>query len=305
MRLCCTILLYFAALSSIQKPNRNGEKDETTPKDHPTQTITFVDNRASQTEAHAAQQQSPNWFATSAPAEWALFIAGGVGVIIALRTLRAINRQVGEMNQQGQLMFDQIKAMREQVTEMSVQTDILRQSVAVADKSTDAAMLNAQAVINAERPWLLIEYEWRKIDKLEGYVFYAVNKGETPAEIIEAHFKPEILNCIPDNLPIPPPTLNAPIFIPRRGDNLIVQTEQWPLNPAPIHPDDWATNVGKGEEVMNAEAYPYFFGVIVYRDLLRPIGDVAGLHRTRCCFVYNPFLKTIIPTGPSEYREKT
>ncbi|MGB7148892.1 MAG: hypothetical protein WBD45_07040, partial [Terriglobales bacterium] len=188
-------------------------------------------------------------------------------------------------------------------TRRSVQA--IRESLPHQEATAKAALLNAQAVINAERPWILIEYEWRKVEGLEGYLFFAVNKGKTPADIVEANFESVILNCIPDDLPLPPPTMNSPIFIPRRGDNLIVQGETWYLNQVPIHPESWIRNQMKLDEVMEAKAFPYFFGEIVYRDAIRPKGDEEGLHLTRCCFSYDAFMKLIRPTGPQEYRHKT
>jgi hypothetical protein len=191
-----------------------------------------------------------------------------------------------------------------QARETAKATKAMRDSLPLQKNAADAALLNAKAVINAERPWILVEYEWQKIEDLEGYLFFAVNKGKTPGEIVEAHFKPEILDNIPDKLALPPPSLNAPIFIPRRGDNLIVHNETWNLNPVPIHPESWINNEMKRDDVMNDTSFAYFFVDIVYRDLLRPKDDPEGIHHTRCCFVYDAFQKTIRPTGPSEYRHK-
>src|SRR5208282_2945357 len=118
MRVCIVMLLCCVAVGPIQKPNGNGDQDKAASQNQPAQTITFIDNRTPQVEGRGTEQKSPNWLATSAPAEWALFIAGGIGVIIALRTLKAINRQVCEMNQQREVMFGQMRAMHEQITEM-------------------------------------------------------------------------------------------------------------------------------------------------------------------------------------------
>lgn len=160
MRFCLVILLHCIAFGPIQKPNGNGETDKAAIKNQPAQTITFVDNRAPQAEGRGTRQNSPNWLATSAPAEWALFVAGGVGVIIALRTLKAINRQVGEMAQQREVMFGQMRAMHEQVTQMSAQTAILDKSVAVAKESADAAKVSADIAAGVAIPTV-------KVDKFE------------------------------------------------------------------------------------------------------------------------------------------
>jgi hypothetical protein len=170
-------------------------------------------------------------------------------------------------------------------------------------KAAEAALLNAKAVINAERPWMLVEYEWQKVEKLEGIGFYAINKGETPAEIVEAYFESQILPYISDNLPVPP-NYKSPIFIPRRGDNLIVKEEKWGLNPVPIHPESWIDNCMKRDAVESAREFVYFYGVIVYRDMLHESTAESGLHYTRFCFCYDVFMKALLPTGPQDYRQK-
>jgi hypothetical protein len=216
------------------------------------------------------QQKASNrvdWFWPPEWANWALVIVGIWAACIAIGTLKQIRAE----------------------TEHS-------------GKLAKAALLHAQAVINAERPWMLVEYEWKNTEGLEGIGFYAINKGETPAEIVEAYFERKILPCIPDKLPIP--QYKSPILIPKRGDNLMVKGERWDLNPVPIHPESWIDNSMKREGVTNAMEFLYFYGVIIYRDMLHESTDEAGSHYTRFCFVYDVFLKTLFPTGPREYRQK-
>jgi hypothetical protein len=99
-----------------------------------------------------------------------LTLAGVIGVIAALRTLRAVKQQADEMVHQAQLIQEQ---------------------TAVAKHAADAALLNAKAVINAERPWLLIRsavgHSGATIMNDSGDVwvtFKATNVGRSPAEII-------------------------------------------------------------------------------------------------------------------------
>lgn len=172
-----------------------------------------------------------------------------------------------------------------------------------AQLSAEAALLNAQAVINAERPWMLIDYEDRAIGELKGFSFYAINKGETPAEIVEAYFERDILECIPDDLPLPP-RYRSPIPIPKRGDNFILKDEKWYLNVA-VDVESWIDNSMKREAVMNSREFPYFYGVVIYRDILHDGTDKTVTHHSRWCFVYNPFFKALIPSGPREYRSKS
>jgi hypothetical protein len=97
-----------------------------------------------------------------------LVIVGIVGIYVALKTLGTVKRQADEM-------FEQVILMKEQT--------------AVAEKSAKAALLNAQAVINSERPWLLIAPKRSGKGEYTGIAFYAVNRGRSPAEIINSGFK--------------------------------------------------------------------------------------------------------------------
>jgi hypothetical protein len=55
-----------------------------------------------------------------------------------------------------------------------------------AESASKAAFLNAQAVINAERPWLLVSIEAIS-DEPDMYIVQAFNAGRTPAELHEGH----------------------------------------------------------------------------------------------------------------------
>lgn len=111
-----------------------------------------------------------------------LMVVGMVGIFVALRTLRAVKRQADEM-------LDQAALMKEQT--------------AVAEKAAKAARLNAQAVINAERPWLLIEPKRSREGKSIGISFKAINRGRSTAEVINSGFKmvtPRFDEVLPDEL---------------------------------------------------------------------------------------------------------
>jgi hypothetical protein len=51
-------------------------------------------------------------------------------------------------------------------------------------KAADAAGLNAQAVINSERPWLVISVEGQEARR---FAFRAKNVGRTPARLVSIH----------------------------------------------------------------------------------------------------------------------
>ena len=137
------------AVSPAQKPNGNTGKHGKASNDKAQSPVTFVDNRTTAPEQKPAEQKSPHWLTTSAPAEWALFFAGAGGVIIAISTLKAINRQVREMASQREVMFGQMRAMHDTVLEMSVQTAKLDESIRVARDAAQAAQSGAEAAMKS------------------------------------------------------------------------------------------------------------------------------------------------------------
>jgi len=78
-----------------------------------------------------------------------LAVTGIVGIIVAICTLRTIARQT-----------------------------------TATENSADAALLNAKALINAERPWLLVDIGPDESNP-RIHVLRAINKGRTPAEMVE------------------------------------------------------------------------------------------------------------------------
>ncbi len=86
-----------------------------------------------------------------------LVIVGFLQVLLLRSTLRAIQRQADDMGRQVDLAFTQLRAMHEQITEMSAQTDVLEKSVAVAQQSANTARENFEAYIRKERAFVLID----------------------------------------------------------------------------------------------------------------------------------------------------
>jgi len=82
----------------------------------------------------------------------ALVIVGIIGICYAIKTLRAIQRQAG-------IMDGQLKAMQQQLLEMSKQTEVLEKSVAAAQSRADAANANIELVVNEERTRIFVEVD--------------------------------------------------------------------------------------------------------------------------------------------------
>jgi hypothetical protein len=171
-------------------------------------------------------------------------------------------------------------------------------------KAAEAARLNAQAVINAERPWVVVT------EKREGTagiasIFYSRVRGRTPAIII-SNWADHIYVDDPQHLPIPP----------RYGDEGAVFAAQ-PL----VTSDDTpsiafqfssdltlkALTEEKRSRINYMEEWLCVYGRVRYTDLLAK--DAQGrpvVHETRWCYVYYPSEPgTFVKDGPPVYNSYT
>jgi hypothetical protein len=194
---------------------------------------------------------------------WALVVITGIAVLLARDTLRDLREQTSN-----------------------------------ARKTAKAALLNAQAVINAERPWVLVAAQ--RIEKIGGgFVIQGTIKGRTPARITEI-YSHRIFIDLPDNLP-PSPKYDEPVIAPK--EPLLVSGESFKI--AEVKPE---LIVAKEWRERHPHFNPYqflcFYGVVRYEDCLARGKD--RLHETRWCFAY--FAEgdnDLHPVGAEEYRRKT
>jgi hypothetical protein len=155
------------------------------------------------------------------------------------------------------------------------QTAVLRASLAAAEKSAGAALLNAQAVINSERPWLVVE--------AEGYPeisFKMTNKGKTPAQLIQYDPIPKVIT------PLLGETMGKPVY----GKFF---EEQWQiLNEPMIFPEEsrpagsYSISILKNEapelwdEIATVKKQMYIYSAIKYKG---PFTD--DIYETAYCYL--------------------
>lgn len=212
-----------------------------------------------------------------------LMLIGILGVGAALRTLKAVEKQAAEMVEQATLMKEQ---------------------TAVAQKAADAALLNAQAVINAERPWLLIKpsltvHGMPEVTSLT-VAFKATNVGRSPAEIIFAALEwITLLNG--EEL------RNEPFFSEAEPAGIQWTHTRW-LEPSEgfvpdglegrCHISDDAADLWKllkqGTRIL------IVMGYIRYRDAIS-----NGVHESRYCYLVSLQYGTMVMTGPPGYNKLT
>jgi len=172
-----------------------------------------------------------------------LLIVGIIGTYIALGTLKNIERQTKS-----------------------------------GETAANAAFQNAQAVINAERPWLLVVIKPMK-GPMGGFNVHVRNKGRSPAMITAAYIgctAVKEMSALPEKAPYSIGSLIQ--------DRIIVP--------------DGAVRItwfdAKMFENILKDSYPRFygekrifvFGKVLYRDLANP--DKSVIHETRWVGLYQP-----------------
>ena len=169
----------------------------------------------------------------------------------------------------------------------------MREGLVTANKSAEAALKNAQAVINAERAWVFCTA--KQIGN-ESCQLSLRNHGRTPAYVISVR---ELEKVVPPTTKLEStPDYGLPTqFVSER---VLSPGDAWEA-------DDWRTNLSEVlpgemlEEVRSGRLRYYLYGVIEYRDVL----PGSQLHETRFCYFYSTIQQQFIVGGPSDYTKCT
>ncbi len=171
-------------------------------------------------------------------------------------------------------------------------------------KAAQAALLNARAVINGERPWLVVRPFIEKKENPKLCLFGCKNQGITPAKIISASARHDFVNSL-DDLRQRLPDYSSPTTLPDL--RLIVHTDSFRIGHG-VDPESLSRATSNVDLVNESRKFLVYYGNVVYRDVLYPESESEGLHETRWCFVYLPHKEGDIKfeqTGPEEYNRYT
>jgi|HubBroStandDraft_6_1064221.scaffolds.fasta_scaffold218378_1 hypothetical protein len=169
-------------------------------------------------------------------------------------------------------------------------------------RSANAALLNAQAVISTDRPWIIV-FVLR--GKQSGALsFKASNEGRSPAIVLSC-FAQWGFTANPDALVVPPkygPQLanNVPLLMANVGHDL--------LGPfIDLYDYDFAAAVAQNPQILtdmsNGISHLVFWFKIVYTTQLA-IEAKLPPYETRYCCEYSPALTTDLKiVGPAEYQK--
>lgn len=178
-----------------------------------------------------------------------------------------------------------------------------------AVKQANAALLNAQALINSERPWVMIqvkevpiegtEYYHGKLFGNNGFQLIIFNYGKTPAHILDCkELKFDVLEHPDEELPVPP-RYGASNFIKR----FLAPADSLPIGP-PFHPHTVRREIvevsaPKGE---HTQGEIVVYGLIEYSD-----GVSRNAFRSAFCYRHDhapaSITGNLVPCGPRVYNE--
>src|SRR6266567_524537 len=183
-----------------------------------------------------------------------LVILGYAGVMLAISTLRKIERQ----------------------------TISIEEAVSNAAATAEAALLHAQALVRSERPWIMITVEPSPDIEYSSNVV-ATNRGKSPAKLIAAAdrivsvideadlpSRPEYESGQPRLLPVPI------ILLPGECAEIKIFT-----------PEDvkrFCASEEKLKRVQDWEERLFVYGKVIYRNLIAP--DDQQVHETSWCCWY-------------------
>ena len=183
------------------------------------------------------------------------------------------------------------------------QTGCAETAAVAAATSVQAALLNAQAVIHAERPWILISVEPSR-SKANSFTVKATNRGRTPARIVATAERTQIAI---DETRLPgTPDYNNEEPMPPRVPIILLPGKSTAIKP--FGRDEVKGLCDSEERFKRIEAWDekvFLYGKLIYRDLIAPAD--SQVHETNwCCwYIHGRQNSGLILAGPAEYNLHT
>jgi len=267
-------LAIYVAIQDQRAATKSAE--QRTPPANPTISTEAHDNH-SQKDAHNAKWNSPRWYKLFAWPE-------GITTWAIILTLLAV---------------------AEQARESAKATKAVRDSIPHQKNAADAALLNAQAVINSERPWVMVQTEVLPQQNSAKALFKlkAFNYGKSPAHILNCKGPKAELIEGGQTLPIPPEygvwDWDKTFLAPKDGIPLGDLIDPWQVYKAGL-----GRIIEEGRSI-SKDSFIVVYGLIEYSDGIAP-----KTYKTAFCYSLKRELPsdmggTLIPCGPPEYNAYT
>lgn len=293
LTLALLAVIYQAVPKQADKPNTNQDDGKQLSTQSPQSTKGIGLSRPSSTEKQGStdnESKQPTWcerIVSPVVSNWPLIAVAIWGILVARSTLNAI---------------------RWQAEETAKATQAMRDSLPLQKSSADAALLNAKAVINAERPWMFIE-----INHVGGagqmFEMIFTNQGRTPAEVVGFEMELECRKST-DDFQSPAQYANeGAVMVSTRliapGKPFTPPGEPTINLPDNFIPEQWA-------DIRSSRRRAVCWGRLLYRDLIEVPAtihvagkDYGTLHETCFCYFWSPALNEFLITGPLGYNKHT
>ncbi len=201
-----------------------------------------------------------------------LVILGYIGVLLALRILKNIQRQ----------------------TEFGVS------AAQAALQCANAALESSQAIVDSGRPWIVITVEpFLTVD--HGFKVMATNRGRTPARILA---KADCIKVATDETKLPA----TPDFDSGKSATPFEPIILLPGESAGIRPfrrADVRSFCASEEQFKRLEKWEeklFIYGRVIYRDLISPM-DQPNHETDWCCWYVYGDKDALVIAGPPEYNK--
>jgi hypothetical protein len=202
-----------------------------------------------------------------------LVILGYVGILLAISTLRKIERQ----------------------------TRYGEAAATAAAESAQAALLHAQAIVRAERPWILVTVEPSRSTQ-NGFSVMVTNRGHSPARI-ESATDAIAISVDETQLPAVPAYGNAEPNAPA-GSMILLPGESTAIRS--FCRNDVKGICETGERLKRVEDWEekiFLYGKVAYRDLMAP-GEEQPYETSWCCWYIHGRQKSgMVMAGPPAYNQ--
>ena len=169
--------------------------------------------------------------------------------------------------------------------------------------SAQAALLNAQAIVHSERPWILITVEPSR-SKENSFTVMATNRGRTPGRIT-ATSEQAMIAVDEKYLPIPPEydreDPKAPLV-----PIILVPGESTPIKS--FCREDVKSLCDSEERFRRIETWEekiYLYGNVVYMDLISASGNPAYETNWCCWYIHGRQNSGLVIAGLPEYNSHT
>lgn len=211
-----------------------------------------------------------------------LALLGYVGIMMAISTLKKIERQS---------KFFEVAA------------EAAAKTAEAAEKTALATLAHVRAMVNAERPWVLITIvPSRSIEN--GFTVIATNRGRSPAQVVAASDETLLAS---DEAQLPA----VPEYKPQDANSPFVSIILLPgefMNLKSFSRDDVRAvceNEERFRRIENWEERIFLYGKIVYRDLAAPPDEPAHETGWCCRYIHGRQKSGLVMAGSQEYNLHT